>query len=341
MVKVLISMNLFPPDYTGAGKRILRFIERSKDVDNLSFLVLCLTTQRKKKIERHNNYEIWRIYTPASLRKIVPLYAIYLFVQINYFLIRNHKRIDILHFISFEWINRIIMISNMLLYDKKTILESTSDNVDDINGLLNNGFRNKLVRPLTKLLLSRISKFICSSEYSRKTAISFGINKSDIYFRPNPVDEKKFGTINVDLSNKIRNKLNLPLNKFIILHVGNIRPLKNQLFLLNVLDKIKELNVYMILIGPLPKSDSPWIKYYNSIRKFIELKKLESKVKILGYREKNINEYLIASDLFIFASVREGFPNSVAEAIYSGLPVISSNLSGIKIYNQIKYWIYC
>ena len=55
--------------------------------------------------------------------------------------------------------------------------------------------------------------------------------------------------------------------------------------------------------------------------------KLEKKVSLPG-AVQNIQEKLLESDLFIFPSRFEGFPNALCEVLAIGLPTIASNCSG-------------
>lgn len=83
------------------------------------------------------------------------------------------------------------------------------------------------------------------------------------------------------------------------------------------------------------------IKHYPDLKLTIygegaERTNLENLIKKLNLQDKvylpgaieNINEALVAADLFVFPSQYEGFPNALCEAMACGLPVIASNCSG-------------
>jgi len=64
----------------------------------------------------------------------------------------------------------------------------------------------------------------------------------------------------------------------------------------------------------------------SSIEKKISEHKLDN-VKLLGY-QKNVDEYLHASDLFLSTSLWEGLPYSLLEAARAGIPIVASDVTG-------------
>ena len=67
--------------------------------------------------------------------------------------------------------------------------------------------------------------------------------------------------------------------------------------------------------------------HINSGLPFIEKEESNKSIKFLGFK-KNIFSYLKNTDLYINTSYFEGFPNSVVEAAYCGVPIISSQSHG-------------
>lgn len=57
--------------------------------------------------------------------------------------------------------------------------------------------------------------------------------------------------------------------------------------------------------------------------------KLQNVVKLAGYRNDIENLYSMA-DIFVFPSQREGLSSAGVEAMSAGLPIIGSNVRGIK-----------
>lgn len=67
----------------------------------------------------------------------------------------------------------------------------------------------------------------------------------------------------------------------------------------------------------------------NELKKYIANNNLKKHVDMLGYCE-NPYKYLAHSDLFVCASLREGFSTAATEALILGIPVCTVNVSGMK-----------
>lgn len=65
-------------------------------------------------------------------------------------------------------------------------------------------------------------------------------------------------------------------------------------------------------------------KEYSNLQKLIETLKLEKRVYLLGYlNHKEIEKYMLKSSCFLMASVTEGFPMVLLEAMSYGVPCIA------------------
>jgi glycosyltransferase involved in cell wall biosynthesis len=161
--------------------------------------------------------------------------------------------------------------------------------------------------------LQRIEKPVGCSQSVAAYLKSHGVEAD---FIRNGVDRDRFYPADQTTSRNLRKKLGLSVSALIFVSVGHLRNRKDPLTVIgafkssNVSDKSE---LVMIGEGPLQKECK------NSA-------KGNSNIHFTG-RIDNVEEYLQASDVFVSASKSEGLPNTVMEAISTGLPVILSDIN--------------
>ena len=145
---------------------------------------------------------------------------------------------------------------------------------------------------------------------------------------PNEIIENKKYTIiknGIDLdkfsfnsTNREKYRKNLEIeDKKVLINIGRLAYEKNQLFLIEIMKELKNIDSKFILLIVGEGI------YKAQIEKKIKEYDLEENIKLLGIR-KDVPELLSASDIFVFSSLWEGSPVSTVEAQDSGLPVICS-----------------
>jgi glycosyltransferase involved in cell wall biosynthesis len=118
---------------------------------------------------------------------------------------------------------------------------------------------------------------------------------------------------------KLREELNLPLDKTILFGLGSFTQKKNWTSIFSQMSLLD--NCIFVLIGFGELEDS-----YNE---YIQNSNLEDRIYILSRKEgQELKKYFKLSDIFIFPSLYDQFGYVVLEALASGLPVICSENSG-------------
>lgn len=121
----------------------------------------------------------------------------------------------------------------------------------------------------------------------------------------------------------IRQELGLTNDEFLVLSVGELLPRKNQQVIIRALGLLKDSKIQYLLCGKGRQLDE--------LKKLAEENGVSSQVHFLGYRTDVLNIYGQV-DLFAFPSCREGLGLAGLEAMYCGLPLVSSNTSGPRDY---------
>jgi glycosyltransferase involved in cell wall biosynthesis len=123
---------------------------------------------------------------------------------------------------------------------------------------------------------------------------------------------------------KFRNELfpELDANRKFFVAVANFVPFKDYFTLLKALAKYKKdgNKFYLIALGDGPMR--------SLIVKEITRLDLDQEIILKG-RVSNVESYLRISDIYLHSSRGEGVSNAILEAMFCGLPVISSNVGGV------------
>ncbi len=175
--------------------------------------------------------------------------------------------------------------------------------------------------------LPKIDFFIAVGNETVRVAIEKGISEKKIVFIPNGVDTEKHLTTctSEDLARIIGKSVE---NKKILLTSGRLAKRKGVAwFVENVMSKLSDDFIYLIA-GSGPEKEI--------IKAIIEKEKLEERVLMLGYiSDEDRNTLFCTADLFVQPNIKvqgdmEGFGISVIEAGACRLPVLASNIEGLK-----------
>lgn len=175
---------------------------------------------------------------------------------------------------------------------------------------------DKLKNKIRDFFLLKIGNYLSTDR------IACSINSGKFLFKNrkfniiyNAINAKKF-YYNNDFNKILREKYKLE-DQIVIGHVGRFAPVKNQAFLLSVLENLLKINksFKLIFIGDGETKED--------IRNLVKRKNLENNV-IFVDTTKEVYKYYSVFDIFILPSLFEGLPLVAIEAQYNGLPVILS-----------------
>lgn len=120
--------------------------------------------------------------------------------------------------------------------------------------------------------------------------------------------------------NDIRTELELDKNAFLVLSVGELNENKNQKTIIKAIAQINDASIHYVLCGKGNQLE-------NLQNLAAELNVLDN-VHFLGYRT-DVVDICSQSDVYVMPSHREGLPVASLEAMYCGLPLVTSNIRGL------------
>lgn len=182
-------------------------------------------------------------------------------------------------------------------------------------------FRNSWYNSLAKFILRKADYIITVSQFNSEKLLKLGVSSNKICVIPNGYDDVLFKPVS---SLYMRQKLGLPINKKILLSVGNLIDEKGHVYLIDAMCSVlkKYPNVLLVVVGSGPLK--------KQLQKKVDYLGLNSQILFVGSRSHNeIPIWMNASDFFILPSIAEGLPTVIPEAMACGKPVISTCVGGI------------
>ena len=172
---------------------------------------------------------------------------------------------------------------------------------------------------LSKLVLSKADAVVALTHDMKKEMLK--VCKRDILVIGNGVDSERFGSHS---RKEARYQLGIREDEKVVIFVGTLVPVKGVRYLIEAMNIIKQERpeTRLLIVGDGPEKE-----------------KLQSLASQLGVEDnitftKRVNNskvavYLAASDMFVLPTLSEGYPNTIAEAMASGLPIVSTSVRGL------------
>ena len=160
---------------------------------------------------------------------------------------------------------------------------------------------------------------VCVSESVANVCRALGIAADKVSVIPNGVDVAAFATA----TPASREEFGIPPTARVLLAVGRLHPQKGFDLLLEAVTPIlvNDATLHLVIVGEGPQRDVLERKIAESAH--------TARVRLIG-RRSDVPDLMRASDLFVLSSRWEGMPNVVLEAMAAGLPVVATDVEGVR-----------
>jgi glycosyltransferase involved in cell wall biosynthesis len=170
----------------------------------------------------------------------------------------------------------------------------------------------------------RSDRILTVSEASKRDILQlFDLKPEKVVVVYNAIDEHFSATPSEEHVARIRERYQLD-HKF-VLYVGNIKPHKNLVRLIEAFSQLRRTHddLKLLIIGDE-------ISKLPALRRAVHHHKLHKHVRFLGYlKDDTLTVLYRLASVFVFPSLYEGFGLPPLEAMASGTPVVTSNVSSL------------
>jgi glycosyltransferase involved in cell wall biosynthesis len=173
------------------------------------------------------------------------------------------------------------------------------------------------------VLRNYCDKILAVSEKTRIHHLEGGrLGEKKVITLYNGLDISRFKKPDESIQQEIRQSLNLPLNRQIIITVAVLREPKGIQYMLKALPTIlaKNPNTHYLIVG-----DGD---YGDTLRDLVTAIGIQENVTFAG-RRTDIPALLSIGDVFVLPTLKDALPTVLIEALAAGIPIVASNVGGV------------
>jgi len=320
---LLIISNTFPDEkniFIGGifVKEQLSYIRKYfKKVTVISPVPRSLGFKEDDKFCHNHSYENVKVYFPRFSHLPITYFRNRLgdnyFKTINKLIKRENIEFDLIH-THFAWPSGYVGAKIKEKYKVPLVVTAHGFDIYDAP------FRNTILKKKVEYTLNSANCIITVGNSNLGYINKLNI-KTPVEIIPNGFNKKLFHPMD---SRKCRELLELPLNKKIILTIGNLVEIKGHKYLILAIKEIlkQRKDVMCIIIG------SGGLK--GGLNELIKRLGLEAHVRLVCAKpHEEIPLWMNACDVFVLSSLSEGNPTVMFECLGCGKPFIGTNVGGI------------
>lgn len=169
----------------------------------------------------------------------------------------------------------------------------------------------------------------CISRAIEAETLKAGVSSQRVHYLPNPVDTQLFAPCGIDRKTELRQQFSIESNAKVAIVVGRLSREKGQLDALRAWKSVDIPGSLLVLAGP-DMPGHPW-DLGPEARAFVEREGLTSRVRFTGgLSPQQVPDWMRVADVAVQPSHFEAFGTSAIEAMAIGLPVIASDVGGLR-----------
>lgn len=249
--------------------------------------------------------------------------------------IRMRREYDVIYVCGIRTLGLIAVLAALML-GKRCVLRAESRGEvsggfiwEKTDGRVNVVLKRLFIGPilLRNVILKKADAFLSIAGVIREEYESCGVPLAKIVDIPNGIDVTRFSPVTPEVKTTLRQKLGLPEGR-LFAYTGKLNRGKGLEFLVRLWKdwSRRHPDCKLLLIG---SGAMQFLSCEKELRDTVEQNGMQSAVIFAG-SVSNVQEYLQASDFFVFASESEALPLALLEALATGLPTVASDIGGCR-----------